>query len=419
MANTGNQWANIDDRWTKRVKGPDGKMVSVPSPLKSKVTRYRVRWVDETGKERSKSFSLKADAQRLYNKVMADIHAGESTDPTRGSELFGPVAEQWYTTKSHRKPSTLGGYRSILDLIVLPQWKDVPLKKITFEAYQVWLGEIARTGSQKGGPLSASRVTQTHQLMGAVLNHAVRTGRLTKNVAREIDRDKDLPEDAEKERVYLTHAQLLNLAAACGPYETVTLILGYTGLRFGELAPLRRRHVGDQEGLAKRQLKVHLSATRVPAKVLPPGADTIHEDDKPKNKRSRTVPVPKPVWDRLIKELPVDPDAYVFPSQRGGILPREEYRRYFDAARAGLKLPAGLTPHSLRHTCASLAVSAGANVKVLQRMLGHASAAMTLDTYADLFDDDLEKVADALGEAIESAPVLHRYKESEDRKKVS
>jgi integrase len=52
----------------------------------------------------------------------------------------------------------------------------------------------------------------------------------------------------------------------------------------------------------------------------------------------------------------------------------------------------------LRHTAASLAVSAGANVKAVQRMLGHAKASMTLDMYADLFDDDLEAVADRLDE---------------------
>lgn len=53
-------------------------------------------------------------------------------------------------------------------------------------------------------------------------------------------------------------------------------------------------------------------------------------------------------------------------------------------------------PHDLRHTAASLAISAGANVKAVQRMLGHASAAMTLDTYAELFEDDLDSVAVAL-----------------------
>ena len=58
---------------------------------------------------------------------------------------------------------------------------------------------------------------------------------------------------------------------------------------------------------------------------------------------------------------------------------------------------------SLRHTAASLAVSAGANVKAVQRMLGHAKASMTLDVYADLFDDDLDVVADRLDTAIRSS----------------
>ena len=56
-----------------------------------------------------------------------------------------------------------------------------------------------------------------------------------------------------------------------------------------------------------------------------------------------------------------------------------------------------LTAHALRHTAASLAISAGANPKVVQRMLGHASAAMTLDVYADLFDSDLTSVAESVG----------------------
>jgi integrase len=62
-----------------------------------------------------------------------------------------------------------------------------------------------------------------------------------------------------------------------------------------------------------------------------------------------------------------------------------------------------ITPHDLRHTAASLAVSAGANVKAAQRMLGHAKASMTLDVYADLFDEDLDSVADNLDAAIRSA----------------
>jgi integrase len=61
-----------------------------------------------------------------------------------------------------------------------------------------------------------------------------------------------------------------------------------------------------------------------------------------------------------------------------------------------------ITPHGLRHSAASLAVSVGANVKAVPRMLGHAKASMTLDVYADLFDDDLDGVAVSLDAAIKS-----------------
>lgn len=70
-------------------------------------------------------------------------------------------------------------------------------------------------------------------------------------------------------------------------------------------------------------------------------------------------------------------------------------RRVVDGAATAAGL-AGLTPHELRHTVASLAVAEGANVKAVQRMIRHASAAMTLDVYADLFEDDLDQVADRL-----------------------
>lgn len=79
---------------------------------------------------------------------------------------------------------------------------------------------------------------------------------------------------------------------------------------------------------------------------------------------------------------------------------------------------ARLVPHDLRHTAASLAISAGANVKAVQKMLGHASAAMTLDVYADLFDDDLDAVGDASPrQALRKlwAKCGHRAKSSRER----
>jgi integrase len=77
-------------------------------------------------------------------------------------------------------------------------------------------------------------------------------------------------------------------------------------------------------------------------------------------------------------------DELAFPSPQGAVLRNRNARAaWFDEATGTIGEP-GLTPHELRHTAASLAISAGANVTAVQRMLGHASAAMTLDRHADL-----------------------------------
>jgi integrase len=97
------------------------------------------------------------------------------------------------------------------------------------------------------------------------------------------------------------------------------------------------------------------------------------------------------------------PGDLVFTSPRGGLLGYRTFRRRaFDPAAAGIGVP-DLTPHKLRHSAASLAISSGANVKVVQQMLGHTSAAMTLDLYGHLFADDLDAVAARLDQARASA----------------
>jgi hypothetical protein len=83
---------------------------------------------------------------------------------------------------------------------------------------------------------------------------------------------------------------------------------------------------------------------------------------------------------RSATRLPADPDQLVFPARDDGYLTTFEYRRWFDPAAKDIGVP-GLVPHELRHTCASLAIAAGANVVAVQRLLGHATVSMTLDRY--------------------------------------
>ena len=69
----------------------------------------------------------------------------------------------------------------------------------------------------------------------------------------------------------------------------------------------------------------------------------------------------------------------------------------------GKKRYEGLVPHELRHTATSLAIASGANLKVVQTMLGHKSATLTLDRYGHLFGDDLDALADRLDSAARAA----------------
>src|SRR5664279_3633972 len=128
----------------------------------------------------------------------------------------------------------------------------------------------------------------------------------------------------------------------------------------------------------------------------------------PKTHQLRMVPIPRFVADELMAALAgKGPDDLAFTGARaGGVLRTRVARRsWFDAAVIESGCPDGFHPHELRHTAASLAISAGANVKGVQTMLGHGSAAMTLDTYADLFPDDLDAVADRLDVAVRAVNV--------------
>jgi integrase len=114
-------------------------------------------------------------------------------------------------------------------------------------------------------------------------------------------------------------------------------------------------------------------------------------------REDRSVPVPEFVLNELSAQCRGKASGgLVFGSRHGGYLPHPKssngwFRRAVNAT--GVQQ---VTPHDLRHMCASLAVSAGVNVLPLARMLGHKDPSVTLRLYPDLFDTDLDVVAASL-----------------------
>jgi integrase len=174
-------------------------------------------------------------------------------------------------------------------------------------------------------------------------------------------------------------------AVAAGEHRALVLLLGFTGLRFGEAAALT---VGDCD-LAHGRVRVHRSVTAVNGTMV---------YSAPKSHQARTVALPRFLVDVLREHLAgADPDALAFPDSRGGPMRLSNVRRrWWARAVTDSGAPAGLSPHELRHSAASMAISAGASIKAVQKMLGHKSATLTLDRYGHLYDDELQSVADRL-----------------------
>lgn len=401
MAQTRNRRAGVEDRWADLKKprqdrnddgtpmfDADGEPVMTLRPVNfGKGTRWRARYVDENGKEHAKGFGQKKHAQAWLDQQVSDQVTGTWTDPALSSVTFGTMAERWYSTKATRAPKTVAGYRSLLDTVVLPRWKDTSLREISFEDLQVWITSLSVDGSVRfeGKGLSASRVRQTHQLVGAVFRFAIKAKHLATNPSEDID----LPDLPETEQRYLTHEQLHRLAIASGRQRTLTLVLGYCGLRFGEAAALRVKDVA----LASNRIRVRRSVTYVRKTGIVEGPT--------KGKSARTVPVPGLVAALLTTEVDGRAaDDLVFPSARGGgYLTLGQARYAFQKATRVVDGCDGVRLHDLRHTAASLAISAGANIKVVQKLLGHKTAVLTLDRYGHLYADDLDAVATALNTA--------------------
>jgi integrase len=121
----------------------------------------------------------------------------------------------------------------------------------------------------------------------------------------------------------------------------------------------------------------------------------------PKTHQSRDVPIPRSLIDALVGQAAgKKPEDVLFSSPNGEPIRLANWRqRVWDPAVAAAGLT-GLTPHDLRHTAASLTIASGASVKHVQRMLGHKDAAMTLNVYASLFEDDLDDVSNRLDAAL-------------------
>jgi integrase len=245
--------------------------------------------------------------------------------------------------------------------------------------------------------LSASTVHKMHDILRRGLAQAVKWHLLPRNVADVVKPPRPVP----TEMVALSADDTRRLLEAAGEYrlEALYILAVHTGMRQGEMLALRWQDV-DMENAV---VSVRRTLTRNGGKVA---------FGEPKTKKSRrsirltpqAVEALRSHLERQLRDMEILGDRYqdqglVFTTDTGGpINPSNLRQRSFAALlkRAGLR---HMRFHDLRHTCATLLLSRGVHPKFVQELLGHATIAITLDTYSHV----MPSMGDATAKAMEDA----------------
>jgi integrase len=232
--------------------------------------RWRARYRDSAGREHSRHFKRKVDAQRWLDDVTTAVTTGMYVDPGRSRVTVREWSQRWLATKVDLKSSTKARYEGLLRVNVLPSWGDTRLADVTHEGVAAWVAELSASG------LAAATVRQAHRVLSLTFSLAVRDGRLARNPADHVP----LPRPVKNEKVFLTVDQVEQVADAASDYRLAILFLAYTGVRFGELSALRARRLD----LMRRRAEIVEAVAEVGGRAV---------FSTPKSHQVRSVPIPR------------------------------------------------------------------------------------------------------------------------------
>lgn len=344
--------------------------------------QWRARYRDDTGREHSRHFARKADAQRWLNEVTAAVVTGQYVAPQAGQVTFREYAERWRSVQVHRE-STRSHVETMLRRHVYPTLGDQKLSSILPSDVQALV---------KGLDLAPATVGVIHSIVSGVMKSAVRDRRIVANPCE----GTRLPKVERKRVVPLTTEQVEALRD--GMPEQLRALVTFTagtGLRQGEVFGL----TVDRVDFLRRVVEVDRQLVSVirgePRHAPPKTAASV-----------RSVPLPQVVVDALAAHLaafPAGPDGLVFRLD-GQPLTRQTFGHLWRPVAKAAGLPTGTGLHALRHYYASLLIRHGESVKVVQSRLGHASASETLDTYSHLWPDSDDRTREAVDAVLGGPP---------------
>ena len=317
---------------------------------------------------KKRGFKTKRAAEDWAANNTVQMNTGSWRPEKAGRVTVNAAVKEWLKVKSASiAPGTqsnyTGGVKNIARVTVLGE---TYLKDVTPELIEEWASELSKLVKPK-------TVRNAFGVLNGTMKRAVRDRRIATNPCEGVV----LPRVEKNEMVVPTVDDVERIADAAGDFGDFVRFLAMTGLRWGELAGLQVQDVNLETG----RLYVRRQITEANGKL-------VHR--LPKHGKRRIVPLVEQAAQITASRIEGKGlDDLVFTTKSGAVLRNQNARRdWLDEAvkSAGLE---GVTPHDFRHTFASVAIAAGANVKALQQALGHHSAAFTLDQYGHLFPDDL------------------------------
>lgn len=327
---------------------------------------WRARYRGPDGREHSKSFDRKIDAERWLRTELAKLDRGQWVDPNRGTITWAEYSLQVIADRPHLSPRTIETDRLCHNRVAT--WiGDVPLTRLTHEQLRRLMAELTTAG------YAPETVARTMRWVRLTLNQAIRDRRILASPA-----DGLLLPKARRTDMRLLDATQVNELAAALPdrYGSLATVAAYTGLRWGELAGLQIPDIG----MDRRRLTVNTSL--IEASGQPPILGS------PKSAASeRTITLPKIVIDTFTRHLDIypPPDTTVWTTKTGGFLRRGTFGRIWrEAVAESVGAPCRI--HDLRHTHAAWLIAEGEHPKAIQARLGHSSIQVTIDRYGHLMD---------------------------------
>ncbi len=350
--------------------------------------RFEARYRGPDGRERSRRFSTKRDAQTFLANIIVERQLGAWRDPRGARMPLADWVEQWRATVVDLRASSLARDDSYLRNHVVPRFGMARLGAITPFEVRRWVSDLTASG------LAPATVHKAHQTLSKVMQAAVDANLIGQSPCRRTP----LPRIEREEMRFLTPEEIVMLAGEISThYRALVIFDAYCGLRLSELAGLRRHHVD----LAGARVRVVENAVEVRGEIVW-GA--------PKTRAGRrTVPMPAGVRasleEHLASYVDADADALVFAGAGGGVLRAGQWRarHWHPAVRAAELEP--LRPHDLRHTAVALWIGAGANPKQIATWAGHTSVSVVLDRYGHLFEGHEAVVLDRLDAFMASSTV--------------